>query len=239
MKTLQPSTALNLSIRIFHPKFINRVDPNDYDLAFDLWHEVWRETRQEINVALPTYSDNFTRQDEILVLRHGERPIATCCYRYVNLRQRCTLLDSYFDPDIWPEPVRAMIPELGNVCALGSHIFVHHDFRGGKAGVSIRNVMCSLAIMRLQHTGLDLMLGMVRTDRGMDRVFQDNGSVTLARTRWHNWPIDLIALFPKTDPVVMDPRTAAAVQMAVDASSALWAHGGLGWAAKGSRRECE
>jgi hypothetical protein len=109
-----------------------------------------------------------------------------------------------------------MIPDLGNSCALGSHIFVRPDLRGGSAGVSLRSVMCALSLLRQERLAPDLMLGAVRTDRGMDRTFRDGGSVTLARVIWRGLPVDLIAVFPGVVPVVVDPRCAPFVEAAID-----------------------
>lgn len=213
-------TALDLTLRIICPgtAAAGKGPPAaliDYDQVFNLWHSVWAETRREVSLMLPIYADNFSRQDEILVLRHQDRPIATCCHRYVDLRRRSTLLDSYFSPDVWPASVLELIPTLGDSCMLGSHLFVHPDFRGGRGGISIRAVMCTLSLLSFKHRAPDLMLGMVRVDRGMDRVFRDNGSVTLARSNWYHLPVDLIALFPGVAPIVVDPRCTDAVQAAV------------------------
>src|SRR3954468_17082712 len=95
------ATALStLSLKIFYPDSILSEELNDYNQAFSFWYEVWLETRTEIGEADDTASDSFSRQSGILVLSSAGKPIATCCHRYVDLRQLCISYDSFFTPAI-------------------------------------------------------------------------------------------------------------------------------------------
>src|SRR5262245_36352887 len=91
----------SLSLKIFYPNAVSADELGDYNRAFSFWYEVWLETRKEVDEHLATPSDSFSRQSEIMVLYYHGRPIATCCHRYVDLRQQCILHDSYFTSDIW------------------------------------------------------------------------------------------------------------------------------------------
>jgi hypothetical protein len=203
-----------LSLQIFYPDLISESEIDDYNEAFSFWYKIWLETRREVDDKLATPSDSFARQSEIMVLYFRGRPIATCCHRYVDLRQRCVIRDSYFAPSIWPEEVRAVVPQLGRTCVLGSHIFIDPEFRKSKSGLPIKNIVCSLSMAHINGTRPDVLLGMTRVDRGIDKVFHDSGAISLhANANWYQIPVDLIALFPKAAPAVIDPQYQDAVRL--------------------------
>lgn len=204
----------SLSLKVFYPDMISQREISDYNDAFSLWYRVWLETRREVDDKLATPSDSFSRQSEILVLYYQDKPIATCCHRYIDLRHQCTIHDSYFTSSIWPESVTAMVPSLGQTCLLGSHIFIDPDFRKGKSGLPIKNIVCSLSLAHVDGTKPDVLLGMTRVDRGINKLFHDSGAISLhANTSWYHIPVDLIALFPKQIPIAIDPQYQEAVRV--------------------------
>lgn len=196
-------TALpTLSLQIFYPDTILSEELDDYNQAFSFWYEVWLEARREIGDVHGTASDSFSRQSEILVLYAAGKPIATCCHRYVDLRQLCIGYDSYFTPATWPPSVRALIPSLGETCLLGSHIYIHPEFRRRRSGLPIKNIVCALSMAHVNGTRPDVLLGITRVDKGIDKVFHEAGAISLrADARWYHIPVDLIALFPKKAPM--------------------------------------
>jgi hypothetical protein len=203
----------SLSLKIFYPDAISNDEMDDYNAAFSLWYKIWLETRKEVDDKLATPSDSFSRQSEILVLYCGDRPIATCCHRYIDLRHQCAVHDSYFTPAIWPEDIKAIIPSFGQVGLLGSHIFLDLDFRRGKSELPISSIVCSLSLAHASGTKPDVFLGVTRMDRGINKVFHDSGAISLrAGASWYQIPIDLIALFPKEIPITVDPKYQDIVQ---------------------------
>jgi hypothetical protein len=201
-----PAMLANLSLKIFYPDAVSERELDAYNEAYSFWYAIWRETRREVDDGLAIPSDSFSRQSEILVLYVGERPIATCCHRYVDLRHRCVIQDSFFSAPLWPEHVRSAVPRLGRTCMLGSHIFIDPDFRKTRSGLPTKNLVCALSLAHIDGTKPDVVLGMTRIDRGMDRPFHDSGAISLhAHARWYHIPVDLIALFPRTVPITIDP----------------------------------
>lgn len=199
--------SLSLSLKIFYPDNVSEDELDDYNRSFQLWNKVWLETRREVDDRLATPSDSFSRQSEILVLFAGARPIATVCHRYIDLRHLCAINDSFFSPSIWPDSVRAMVPSLGRTCVLGSHIFIDPDFRRSKCGLPIKDIVCSLSLAHIDGTKPDVLLGMTRIDRGIDKVFHNSGAISLhENVSWYQIPVDLIALFPREIPITLDPR---------------------------------
>jgi hypothetical protein len=213
-----------LSLKIFYPDAISSDEINDYNNAFSFWYEIWLETRREVDSALATPSDNFARQSEIMVLYHDDRPIATCCHRYVDLRHQCTIFDSYFLPAIWPASVRERVLGLGHSCLLGSHIFIHPDFRKSRSGLPTKNVVCALSMAHVNGTRPDVLLGAARIDRGLHKVFHDSGAESLHDgASWYHIPVDLIALYPRRAPIRIDPSYQEIVR-SIGATCARFAH---------------
>lgn len=197
----------SLSLKIFYPDAISHDEIEDYNEAFSFWFDVWIETRREVDDTLATPSDSFSRQSEILVLYCQGRPIATCCHRYINLRHKCAMYDSYFTSSIWPDRVKAIVPSLGQTCLLGSHIFIDPEFRKSRSGLSTKNILCALALTHIDGTRPDVVLGMTRVDKGIHKIFHDSGAISLhSNVSWYHIPVDLIALFPKMVPISIDPR---------------------------------
>jgi hypothetical protein len=205
----------SLSLKIFYPDAISHEEVDDYNDAFSFWYRVWLETREEIDDKVTRWSDSFSRQSEILVLYYENRPIATCCHRYVDLRHRSILEDSYFTPAMWPEEAKALVPNLGNTCMLGSHLYVDPEFRKTRSGLPIKAIVASLCFAHVNGTRPDVLLGMVRIDKGLHKLFHDGGAVSLhSAVNWcEKIPLDLIALFPKSAPIAIDPSYQEAVRL--------------------------
>lgn len=203
----------SLTLKIFYPDAISHDEIDDYNQAFAFWYEIWLETRKEVDSTLDTPPDSFSRQSEIMVLYCHGKPIATCCHRYVDLRHKCVVLDSYFSSAIWPESVKQKVPTLGQTCLLGSHVFIDPAFRKSKSGLSTKNIVCALSLTHMNGTRPDVLIGMTRIDRGMHKIFHDSGAISLHPTvNWYHIPVDLIALFPKKVPISIDQQYQDAVR---------------------------
>jgi hypothetical protein len=199
------NAAFNL--KIFYPDAISQDEIFEYNEAFAFWYKVWLETRREVDEKLATPSDSFSRQSEILVLYWQDRPIATCCHRYVDLRHEHAIHDSFFTPSIWPDSVKAIIPSLGHTCVLGSHLFIDPDFRKSRSELPIKNIVSALSLTHIYGTKPDVLIGMTRIDKGLNKLFHDSGATSLhAGVSWYQIPVDLIALFPKKSPLTLNPH---------------------------------
>jgi hypothetical protein len=201
------ATDLSLRLSVFYPDAISAGELADYNDVFEFWLAIQAEIRKGADERLDVPSDSFSRQSEILVLYDGRTPIATCCHRYVDLRQRAVLHDSYFDASIWPKSVMARVPGLGQTCVLGSHIFIRPDYRKRTSGLPLKEIVCALSMAHLNGTRPDVLLGMVRVDRGLDKVFQDSGAIALTTDEiwWYHIKVGLIAMFPGRAPLLINP----------------------------------
>lgn len=187
----------NLKVEIFHPKLVTDAQLHRYNEVFDLWNAIWIETRLEVNPALPTPSDNFSRQDEVIAVFNGNRPIAMVCNRYVDIRQSWCLDDSFFKGGQWPNDALLKLPALGNTFALASHAFVHPDFRKINSGLPTKNLVCALSFVQANAAESDVFLAMMRKDRGMHSLFQRcGGSILVEDVSFYHIPVDLMAAYP-------------------------------------------
>ena len=195
----------NLRLKIFYPDSIQWHELEDFNRAFKLWNDVYIETREEVDPKLPTPSDSFSRQHEIIAIYDGDRAIATACHRYVDLRHTYVLRDSYFLNSIWPQSVRENLPNLGNTCALGSHIFLDKDYRKSRCALNIKEIICNLSFTQVNAAQPDMLVGMMRSDRGLSNLLQKQGGHVLYKdTNWYQIPVDLVVFYPKQEPIRID-----------------------------------
>jgi len=191
-----------LNLRIF------RTPPDARDAAafedvYRLWHAAWVEASREMAVGSPLVSDALTRQHEVLVLYDGDRPIACVCHRYAELRAPSTLADSFFQYP-WTEKAQATLNDHGQDgwAVLGSQITIDRSYRKSHSASGIKFLISFLSLEYAQRSGVDVILGRMRVDKGMDKVFYQAGAVALdSRVPYYDTTIDLVAFYPKHDPV--------------------------------------
>lgn len=174
-----------------------------FESAYALWNELWSESYKEMKKPDLTVSDTFTRQHEILVLSVENKVIASVCHRYVSLISEATFADSYFK-DSWSQIEINRLKKIGGIGVLGSQISVAKGYRREEAKIDIKRLISFLSLRHLQNKGVDVILGMMRLDRGMGKVFYEAGAEALALNRpYFGTSVDLVALFPKKNPVVI------------------------------------
>jgi hypothetical protein len=190
-----------LSLKIFYPDAISSNEIDDYNRVGSLWNEIWRDPRRGLDAPPAGPPESFARQSEILVLYCDGEPIAACCHRYIDLRHECVLYDAGVTPAIWPAGVQAMVPGPGQTCLLGSHIYIHPEFRMGRTGLPIQDIVRALSMAHASGTRPDVVLGAAR----LDDAAHEGGAISLhANASWCHVPADLIALFPNRRPIEVD-----------------------------------
>lgn len=201
-----------LNLRIFRLP-VDAQDAAAFEDIYRLWHTAWIEASREMAIGSPLVSDALTRQHEVLALYEGDRPIACVCHRYAELRAPSTLADSFFQYP-WTEQARAALNDHGQDgwAVLGSQITVDRAYRKSHSASGIKFLISFLSLEHAQRLGVDVILGRMRVDKGMDKVFYQAGAITLdSRVPYHGTEVDLVAFYPKRDPV----RIPAEYQVAV------------------------
>ena len=193
-----------LRVEVFYPQQIEDSQLDRYNRLFDLWYQIWVETRREVNPSLPTPSDNFSRQDEVIGLFYEDRPIATICHRYVDLQQRCIMHDSFFT-GLWTDQVKESLAQHGRWFVLGSHVFIDPEFRKMASGYPTKNILCQLSFHRLNFANVDGVIGLMRKDKGMHDVFYKAGAKPLIKdVQFYQIPVDIVMFHTAKQSILID-----------------------------------
>jgi hypothetical protein len=178
-----------------------------YQKTYDLWEMVWLQTFKEIAGTSDLASDNFTRQDEILSLFWEDQCCAMVCHRLVDLSVKAFERDSYFRFWGWSEEAMAKLKAQGPRVALGSQITIHPDFRKMQLGGQVKEVIIGLSLRSFQDRNMDAVAGMMRNDKGLDRLFYESGAFPIVKqVTSKNFKLDFVAFFPKLRPIQVDPQ---------------------------------
>ncbi|HEU4582653.1 MAG TPA: hypothetical protein VFS67_30560 [Polyangiaceae bacterium] len=159
--------------------------------AYELWHDVWRATFEELDGAAELFSDEFCRQDEIGVLATGGCCLSVTGIRWLDMSLARARSDSYFRH--WP---REAIEKLGRGLVLvTSNTVVHPDWRGSMIAPPrelaevepsrLAFTTIAMSIRRLLASPAESATGLSRNDRAMDRVSIGLGGVAIGRIRLH------------------------------------------------------
>ncbi len=196
--------SLVLSLDILEQPFLKNKEK--FNSAYSLWKELWSESYIEMKKPELKVSDTFTRQHEILVLSDKDRVIASVCHRYVSLTSEATYDDSYFK-DSWSEVEISKLKKIGGLGVLGSQISVAKSYRREEADIDIKRLISFLSLKHLQNQGVDVILGMMRLDRGMGKVFYEAGAEALALDRpYYGTNVDLVAFYPKKNSIAIPEK---------------------------------
>jgi hypothetical protein len=183
----------------------------DYESAYAMWKLVWSQTFRELDGTEIIYSDEFTRQDEIICIFQRQVCLAMGVMRWTNYKLPTIREDSYFK--MWPREALEALGAKGNQVIICSNLTVHPLGRGNKLGLPLKDVMVGLLVERLKESGADAMTGTMRADRGMHKTTYQFGATLLAPNLvHHNVPVDLVAFFPDQMAASQDPVVASSVE---------------------------
>ncbi|HEY8261500.1 MAG TPA: hypothetical protein VIG55_09830 [Methylosinus sp.] len=173
---------------------------SDYTSAYAMWKLVWLETFGELDGLDRIYSDDFSRQDEMLCIFRGAACLAMGALRRRDLSMPTVREDSYFK--IWPPEAIDALSRNGCDIIICSYLTVHPMARRKALGLPMKDIMSGLLLRRLLETGAAAMTGTMRADRGMhETTFRFGATLLVPDLMLHNAPVDLVAFFPQN---VMD-----------------------------------
>lgn len=175
-----------------------------YDIAYKMWSDTWKAALRELEGHDHLFSDDFKRQDEIMVLFHGREALGCVFFQYVNLRNVEDKYDSYFKP--WPAEVLSEFAETGGghdalVC---SYFTLSIGGMRARSPVDLKNLLGALAIERFLNSGKGLMFGTMRNNRKMNELAYALGGAPVLRNQvLHGVEVDLVRF--DRDKVTMNP----------------------------------
>lgn len=192
----------DLQLKIFSPPCFREFSA-DFEAVYRLWKALWTESYIEMGKEPLITSDTFTRQHDILALFYKANPIASVCHRYTDLNSDSMYDDSYFK-NSWSHLEVNHLKTLTGTAVLGSQISLDKNFRKSTTGIDIKRLISFLSLKYAQSLNVDVILGMMRLDRGMEKVFYEAGAKVLARARqYYSTTVDLVAFYPKKNPITI------------------------------------
>src|SRR5262249_9743240 len=163
--------------------------------AYDLWHEIWLNTFQQLDGVTHLDSNEFSRQDEILCLVHEGECISVSALRCVDLSTRIARDDSYFRP--WP---REVLAKVADHVAISSNTAICQRWRRARVcgdacePQRLSEAIIALAPRRFAESTAAEFVGVVRNDRKMDRVARSLGFRAIGRLNVHGIDSDIVQL---------------------------------------------
>lgn len=167
-----------------------------YDSAFKMWCDTWLSAFSELDGANRIFSDDFKRQDEVLVLFHGKEAAASVFFSHINLKNEEDRLDSYFKP--WPqELLKSLGDQKGQNGLICSYFTVAKNWRKAEFPFYAKDIIGALAIMRFLELQNDMMVGTMRNNKGMNNIAYSLGADPFIKNVMHHGvDVDLVQFLP-------------------------------------------
>jgi hypothetical protein len=144
-----------------------------YNKVYACWKGLWKVTKIEHQDDSQLFSNDFTRQDEVLALIYKGECAGLCCLKAIDFSEGPSSDDSYFAK--WPEFTIRKLQTYGSKILICSQLTVSPAFRKNFLGVSWKDLLVALSARRLQDTSCEVMVGAVRRRRGMEKASYRNG----------------------------------------------------------------
>lgn len=169
---------------------------NFYDKAYSQWRDTWGTHFKERDHLTHLYSDNFTRQDDILGLFWKDTCLALVCFRYIDLNIAAHRDDSYFEP--WRPEDLTKLGKFGNNVAIGSQISIVSGCPQFENSVRMREIILYLSYVHMKESGVAAYTGTARKDKGMHETFSQYGAQTLnSDVSFHHGLVEIMAFYPQ------------------------------------------
>lgn len=192
----------DFSFHFVKPRTSNSKLVND---CYRLWKKVWGQTFFELDGAKNIFSDDFSRQDEMISLNYKERSVALIMHRYCDFSKKHYFDDSYFK--IWSAQALEKLLIQGERIVIGSQITIDPEFRKTnflEAPVKELIVYKSLSHLKAQANSIDAITGVMRADKGMNNLFYKSSAMCLdAGLEYHNVAVDLMAFYPRRNEIII------------------------------------
>jgi hypothetical protein len=146
---------------------------------YNCWKDVWGATFQELDGLTKIQSDAFTRQDFISAVMVDGECKAMCLYRYADNKNPTTEADSYFSN--WSELHRKALTKRGSHVLVCSYFTVHPTARKETLGFSMRDLLIAQATQITMSTGMHVMTGAMRKNRGVHELAYEWGALEVGR----------------------------------------------------------
>jgi len=176
-----------------------------HNSAFSLWHKVWGDFWKERQQP-QLLSDTFVRQDEVSAIFHKEECVGLCLLANHNLDLVAYRNDSYFSK-VWPPSTHGILEKLGKNIIAGSHITTAENWRRGNHGISMKELVIAMAILRFLNSKEDAMIGAMRKNRNVHQAAYKFGAQYLDSYHHEGTDLDIdLVIFERQNSKV-DPQS--------------------------------
>jgi hypothetical protein len=149
----------------------------EYEKAYCCWKEVWEKAFKEMNQMKPLYSDNFTRQDEIMAFFYKDICAGIITLRWYDFGNQADRDDSYFQ--VYPESAIKKICCGGYRIMVSSNFAINSDFRKSAYGISWKDLMTAILVKRFKASNCDALTGTGRINKGIEKASYRMGAVPI------------------------------------------------------------
>lgn len=186
----------DLALHYLRPNKIDHAEP--VNQCYQLWKRVWQKTFSELDGQDLLFSDDFSRQSELIALFYKNSPIAMVMHRYCDWSLFHLEHDSYFKS--WPLSARKQLIQAGSRIVIGSQITIAPEFRKTTSfPLPVKDIIVYASFQHLRNNShnIDSITGTVRADKGVHKIFYEAGAFCVeSNVLFHNVPVDLVAFFP-------------------------------------------
>lgn len=184
---------MSFEFQILDGRFNDGAQAHRYEQAYETFKQTWNAEFSSLkgqDVRVP--SNDFTRQDYIIALYHGNTCVALDCMREVSIKSEVQTEDSWFHP--WDKKHFAKLIQQGHDRAIvNSYFTVHSDYRRTVEGGQINAAYLAgaLSVLYQVEVGCSVMLGMMRNNRSMNSLGSMLGGEPIDTITHNNLPTDL------------------------------------------------
>jgi hypothetical protein len=195
-----PNSKYNLKLFILPGKNppLDLIDK--YTTAFLTWKTVWEEAAAELSdFPDKLYSNDFTRQDEILAVFRGSDCTSLGFWTEMDMTLITSKLDQYFQ--MWDDESFAKLTMHGKKIGKYSYFTVSKPYRSWsrEVDVSLTDLQVGLFGYRLLDSNCSAMTGTTRNNRKINLVCERGGAQLLKKGLvQHGCEIDLMAWYRHT-----------------------------------------
>lgn len=162
-----------------------------YDKAYAMWHATWLATLNELDKVETLNSDDFTRQQEHLVLFFGDKAVGSASFGVLDIRKPYGYRDSVLK--VWPIENLRQIGEDNKTILVCTYMTIDPEFRGIDFIAKLKVILGGVAICLFRESGFKVMLATMRNNRGMNTLAYQLGAQCVVRDAIaHGVAVDLV-----------------------------------------------
>lgn len=171
-----------------------------YEAAYITWKTVWEDAAKEIeNFPTKLYSNDFTRQDEVLAVFLGDECTSLGFWTELDMSYITSCEDQYFQS--WDEHCLGELTKFGPIVGKYSYFTVAKPYRqwSRDVGVSLTDLQVALFGFRLLDSRCSAMTGTTRNNRKINLVCERGGAQLIRKdVMQYGSEVDLMAWYKHT-----------------------------------------